>query len=162
MEWIIALISTLSGTILGWALQFIRRKKLYISWFEIRPVYRDGIFNAYFDLNMHNSTQFTKAILRPRIVCYNEKDEVFEERVQEAGFYKNREEKEKAEEFRKDIDLIEIPAHGNKLQYCKIEFFDFQCEVHKSFFVYEDEKFKTRRLEIKWKNKENNNEEKEK
>lgn len=156
MDWVIALIGTLSGTILGWALQFIRKRKLYINKFEIQPKNDNGIANAYFKLSVYNSSHFTKAIKNPRIVCYYNKEEILTEQVQRSALYNNRDEKEQAERYRNDIELIEILPHGNIAQLCKIEFFDFNCTVNDAYLVYEDEKFKTRKLKIQWKNKEKN------
>lgn len=150
MEWVVALIGTLSGTILGWLLQFIRKRKLYINKFEVRPKDENGICNAYFKLNAYNSSQFTKAIRNPRIVCYHDKEIILEENVQKSKLYKDKIEKEKAEEFSDDISLIEISAHGNISQYCRIEFFKFECVVTDAYFVYEDEKFRIKRKKISW------------
>ena len=153
-KWMIALVSTLSGTLLGWLLQFVKRRRLIFSKIKIKPTKpKQGFCNAYFTLNLHNTSSNTRAIRNPKITCYSNRKNLFEEEVQEAKAYTTPEEKEEGEKFRTDIDLIEVQPHGNIAQYCKIEFFDFDDKVTKAYLTYKTENFKEKRIKISWINR---------
>lgn len=156
-ETIIGVCGTLAGTLLGWLLQFIKTKKLYFSEIKINPIIKDEFFKAYFELNIYNSSHYTRAIRNPVIVCYCGNQEVFSDNIQESHLFENFEEKEEYEQYRHDLKLINIPAHGNISQSCMIENWELGCLITKAVLVYEDEKFRKKKIKVLWINKENKN-----
>lgn len=155
---VLGIIGTLAGTVLGWVLQFIKPRKIIFDRIEINPVVIDGRYlRAYFQLNICNTSDRIKAVRNPKIVCYNDKNEVIKESIQESKLFKDHKEKEEYEEYRHDIELLSIPAKGNISQMCMIDEYWKDVYIDKAYLVYKNERFKEKKIKIVWNNKEMKN-----
>lgn len=152
-EWIIALVSTIAGTIVGWALQFIKRRKLIFSKITIKQNLKGEPYgNSFFTLKVFNSSHSTRAIRNPTIVLLSDKNVVLEEPIQKTRTFATQQERDETEVFRTDEELIEIPANGNINQLYKIEHFKLSATITKAYLCYQNEKFKTKKVKITWVN----------
>ena len=157
-EAIIGVCGTLAGTLLGWLLQFIKTRKIFFSKIILHPITKDGFLKAYFQISIYNSSHYARAIRNPKIIGYSNKNEVINESVQESKLFENSFEKDEYEKYRRDLDIINLPAHGSIVQRCMIEDQALDYKITRAILIYEDEKFKIRKIKIQWVNEESKGE----
>lgn len=151
-EWIIAIISTTVGAVLGWSLQLIKHKKVIFAPIRIKPLKpKDHNRKAYFIINVFNTSDKCRALRDLKIVFIDSKGNSFEyppdvEYCKEDG-YENDDEREEYEKYLNPIKLVPLNPQESKEIHCKIEFEENDL-IASAYLEYKNEKFKSKKQKI--------------